>query len=141
MLLFPALLGHRWVCYSWNLHINTITVLDPALADVPDGRAVRTHKHLVNMIKSAIQSAMVEAYYEWQYDWESGHVEVIRPPPCLWRGMNHSGFAVARFCSAFDGTMASVMNDNILAQNRDQDLLLDALKLGGNKGYIPADIV
>jgi len=70
--------------------------------------------------------------------------------------MNHSGFAVARFCSAFDGTMASVMNDNIstshaskaltfclkiLAQNRDQDLLLDALKLGGNKGYIPADIV
>jgi len=113
MLLFPALLGHRWVCYSWNLHINTITVLDLALADVPDGRAVRTHKHLVNMIKSAIQSAMAEAYYEWQYDWESGHVEVIRPPPCLWRGMNHSGFAVARFCSAFDGTMVSVMNDNV----------------------------
>ena len=42
-LFFPALLGHRWVCYTWDLLTNTITIFDPSLSAPEEKRALYTN--------------------------------------------------------------------------------------------------
>ena len=79
-LFFPALLGHRWVCYTWDLLTNTITIFDPSLSAPEEKRALAIHKHVVTVLKNAVKCTMSIALKGWCHNWDSASIEVLRPP-------------------------------------------------------------
>ena len=76
----PAILGHRWVCYAWDLQLNTVTIFYPEFRNLDEKQTFALHKHLVNMLKNAVRCTMHLAFKGWGYKWESASIEVIRPP-------------------------------------------------------------
>jgi len=80
LLFFPALLGHRWVCYTWDLLTNTITIFDPSLSAPEEKRALAIHKHVVTVLKNAVKCTMSIALKGWCHNWDSASIEVLCPP-------------------------------------------------------------
>ncbi|KAG2580274.1 hypothetical protein PVAP13_6NG330700 [Panicum virgatum] len=60
MMLFPCIIGHRWVSYAWCLQTNTIFIFDPICNETTVADMMPEHMYVTGELKKAIKIVMKE---------------------------------------------------------------------------------